>query len=135
MTTPTGDELFAQARAHYFSYRTVTNAVQALIHDGPWGFDGGSYDPSAAFEARFRTQLRANATLTAATYLPGGNFGTLTSSGGARLKTFGTQLGSAADDGKAAIVKYRARTGTGWLTNESEEPASATDLTNAETYL
>ncbi len=50
MTTPTGDELFAQAREHYFSYRTVTNAVQALIHDGPWGSDGGSYgmEPSGA---------------------------------------------------------------------------------------
>lgn len=43
MTTPTGDELFAQAREHYYSYRTVTNAVQALIHGGPWGSDIGSY--------------------------------------------------------------------------------------------
>lgn len=119
-----------------YALRSALKTIRGFVEGAlAYDFDGGTYDPSAAFEARFRTQLRANGTLTAATYLPGGNFGTLTATGGTRLKTFGSQWVSAADDGKVAIVKYRARTGTGWLTNESDEAPSATDLTNAETYL
>ena len=47
---PTGDELFAEARQHYFEYRTVTNDIQALIYEGPWEADIGSYgmQPSGA---------------------------------------------------------------------------------------
>lgn len=47
---PTGDELFKQAKQHYFEYRTVTNDIQALIHEGPWEADIGSYgmQPSGA---------------------------------------------------------------------------------------
>ena len=43
MATPTGDELVAQAKQHYLDYRTVTNDVQALIFDGAWEADIGSY--------------------------------------------------------------------------------------------
>lgn len=48
--TPTGDELVAQAKQHYLDYRSITNDVQALIHDGPWEAEVGSYgmQPSAA---------------------------------------------------------------------------------------
>ncbi|SKB02162.1 hypothetical protein SAMN06295879_3461 [Agreia bicolorata] len=47
---PTGDELFEQARQHYIEYRTVTNDIQALIYEGPWEADIGSYgmQPSGA---------------------------------------------------------------------------------------
>lgn len=48
--TPTGDELVAQAEQHYLDYRSITNDVQALIHDGPWQLDIASYgmQPSKA---------------------------------------------------------------------------------------
>lgn len=48
--TPTGDELVAQAKQHYFDYRSITNDVQALIYDGPWEAETGSFgmQPSAA---------------------------------------------------------------------------------------
>ncbi|MFJ4253628.1 hypothetical protein [Microbacterium sp. NPDC090003] len=48
--TPTGDELVAQAKQHYFDYRSITNDVQALIYDGPWEAEIGSFgmQPSAA---------------------------------------------------------------------------------------
>ncbi|UUE21155.1 hypothetical protein [Microbacterium sp. J1-1] len=50
MATPTGDELFAQAKQHYLDYRDVTNSVQGLIFDGPWEAPGGSFgmEPSGA---------------------------------------------------------------------------------------
>ncbi len=46
---PTGDELYAQARELYFSYREVTNGVLERIDPGPWEV-GSSYgmEPSAA---------------------------------------------------------------------------------------
>ncbi|MGV8883279.1 MAG: hypothetical protein ACOH19_14115 [Rhodoglobus sp.] len=43
MATPTGDELVAQAKQHYLDYRTVTNEVQALIFEGPWEADIGTF--------------------------------------------------------------------------------------------
>lgn len=48
--TPTGDELVAQAKQHYLDYRSITNDVQALIYDGPWEAEIGSFgmQPSAA---------------------------------------------------------------------------------------
>ncbi|MGO4489871.1 hypothetical protein [Microbacterium sp. 2RAF4] len=50
MATPTGDELVAQAKDHYFDYRGVTNDVQALIFDGPWAVGDGAYgmEPAGA---------------------------------------------------------------------------------------
>ena len=41
--TPTGDELVAQAKQHYLDYRSITNDVQALIYDGPWEAEIGSF--------------------------------------------------------------------------------------------
>ncbi|WAA66689.1 hypothetical protein [Microbacterium oxydans] len=50
MATPTGDELVAQAEQHYLDYRGVTNDIQALIFDGPWPVEVGSFgmQPSGA---------------------------------------------------------------------------------------
>lgn len=50
MATPTGDELVAQAEQHYLDYRGVTNDVQALIFDGPWSAEVGTFgmQPSGA---------------------------------------------------------------------------------------
>lgn len=50
MATPTGDELVAQAEQHYLDYRGVTNDIQALIFDGPWPVEAGSFgmQPSGA---------------------------------------------------------------------------------------
>jgi len=50
MTVPTGDELVAQAKQHYLDYRGVTNEVQALIDEGPWQADVGTFgmQPSGA---------------------------------------------------------------------------------------
>lgn len=47
---PTGDELVAQSKQHYFDYRAITNDVQALIYDGPWESDIGLFgmQPSGA---------------------------------------------------------------------------------------
>lgn len=43
MSIPAGDELLSQAEEHYTSYRTVTNAVQALILDGPWAVEPSEF--------------------------------------------------------------------------------------------
>lgn len=43
MAVPTGDELVAQAKQHYLDYREVTNHIQALIDDGPWEAEVGSF--------------------------------------------------------------------------------------------
>lgn len=50
MVIPTGAELVAQAERHYVDYRTVTNEIQALIFDGPWQAEVGSFgmQPSGA---------------------------------------------------------------------------------------
>lgn len=64
---PTGDELVAQAKQHYLDYRTITNDVQALIFDGPWEADIGSYgmqpdecsDDSYAFDFTRTTRVPA----------------------------------------------------------------------------
>ncbi|WP_022889410.1 hypothetical protein [Agromyces italicus] len=48
--TPTGNELVAQAKQHYFDYRAVTNDIQALIDEGPWDAEIGTFgmQPSGA---------------------------------------------------------------------------------------
>ena len=61
MATPTGNELVAQAKQHYLDYRTVTNDVQALIFDGPWEADIGSFgmqpSPEGCGDGTYRFDL------------------------------------------------------------------------------
>ena len=123
-----------------YGLRSAVKAIHGVVDAAlAYDFDTGGFDSNQDFFAKFETKIRANGEIAAAEYLPGGGFGKLTSGGGARLKALGTLWIGTADDGKTAIVKYRARQlaspNTGWLTDLADQAPSESDLVKAETDL
>lgn len=104
--------------AEGYAMRSVLKAARGFCNAAiAYNFDTGNFHLDNPFLATFNTQLYTSGGVGPGTYLPLNGFLTLSTTGAARMQTYGTSWIGGADDALVATQKVRARATTGWLTD------------------